>query len=87
MGAEHTNESSESGTLAPKMITDRFSGLEEGDVVFVNDREAPYKVVNTDTYSVMASSPDGHEVTISQNLQTGGWVVHEDIWHVETEEK
>lgn len=84
MGADRTDDSSPTGALAPKTITDRFSGLEIDDLVYVNDRETPYEVVDTDTYSVTARDPDGNRVTFSQNLQSGGWVVHEGVWHVES---
>ena len=72
----------ERAPLSPKAITDRFDSLSVGDRVTINDRETSYEVVDTDTYSVTVVGPDGTRITLSQNLQTGGWVVHEEIWWV-----
>ncbi len=68
----------------PKTITDRLSGLERGDTVRVNNHERTYEVVDTDTYSVVAEDGAGYRVTFSQNLQTGGWTVSEEVLRVET---
>jgi hypothetical protein len=71
-------------SLAPKAITERFDGLEAGDTVTVNNHDRRYEVMDTDTYSVVAEDPDGHRVTFSQNLQSGGWMINEEVFHVET---
>lgn len=80
-----TDDSDESEALAPKAITERFNNLEAGDSVSVNNHEWTYEVIDTDTYSVIAENPNGNQVTFSQNLQSGGWIVNEDVFHVETE--
>ena len=69
---------------AAQTITERLNSLETGDRVGVNNHERTYEVVDTDTYSVVAEGPDGHRVTFSQNLQTGGWTVSEEVRTVET---
>lgn len=74
----------DSKSLAPKAITERFNNVEVGDTVTVNNHELSYEVVDTDTYSVIAEDPDGHRVTFSQNLQSGGWMINENVFHVET---
>jgi hypothetical protein len=79
-----SSDQTDSKSLAPKAITDRFNSLEVGDMVTVNNHELSYEVVDTDTYSVVAEDPDGHRVTFSQNLQSGGWMISEDVFHVET---
>lgn len=83
MAPEHTDDSSETEALASKTITERFNNLEAGDKVSVNNHERTYEIVDTDTYSVIAEDPDGNQVTFAQNLQSGGWVVNEDVSHVE----
>lgn len=85
MASEHTDNSSESKQLAPKTITERFDNLEAGDKISVNNHKRTYEVVDTDTYSVIVEDPNGNQVTFSQNLQSGGWIVNEDVFHVETE--
>ncbi len=83
-----TSEESTDGTgrdpLSPKEITAQFDDLEAGDSLVVNNRETVYTVVETDTYSVTAEDAAGHRVTFSQNLQTGGWAINEEVFFVET---
>lgn len=83
---DETDSAAEREPLAPRTITDRFADLEVGDVVTFNDRERSYEVVDTSTYSVTVADPDGTHITLSQNLQTGGWVVHEEVWWIDTKE-
>lgn len=65
--------------LPPKELTDRLDSVEKGDRLLVNGRETPFEVVATDRYSVTVTDPDGHRHTLSQNLQSGGWNIHEEI--------
>ncbi|WP_394740703.1 transcriptional regulator [Natronococcus roseus] len=81
------SDSSTDDALAPAEITDRLDGLDVGDTVTVNDRELPYEVIETDAYSVVAADPNGHRVTISQNLQSGGWTINEPVYDVESLEE
>lgn len=85
MTADGSETSSEPGLLAPKEITDQFNDLEDGDTISVNDREQTYEVIDTDTYSVIAEDEAGRQVTFSQNLQSGGWTVNEQVFHIETD--
>lgn len=85
MVANQSDDSSTGEPLSPKEITTRFDELEPGDRFSVNNRELSYKVVDTDTYSIIAEDSSGHQVTISQNLQSGGWSINEDVFHVETD--
>lgn len=85
MASESTDEPTDGETQSPKTITERFNALEEGDAVTVNNHERTYEVVDTDTYSIVAEDAAGHRVTFSQNLQTGGWTVSEEVVRVETE--
>ncbi|WP_293031418.1 transcriptional regulator [Natronococcus sp.] len=80
-------DSSTDDALAPAELTERLDGLEVGDTVTVNDRELPYEVVETDAYSLVAADPNGHRVTISQNLQSGGWTINEPVFDVESLEE
>ena len=41
-----------------------------------------HEVLETDRYSVTLSGPNDERITLSQNLQTGGWAVHEELWWV-----
>lgn len=79
------SESTDSDPLSPQTITDRFNDLETGDELTVNNHELTYEVIDTDTYSVVAKDPHGHRVTFSQNLQTGGWNVSEEIFSINPE--
>ena len=84
MTTDGSNTSSEPEPLAPKEITDRFAKLEEGDTVSVNDRGQTYEVIDTDTYSVIVEDEAGRQITFSQNLQSGGWTINEQVFYVET---
>lgn len=86
MSPDHSTDESESEQLAPKTITSRFNNLDAGDIIRLNNREQEYEVVDTDTYAVIAEDPSGQRITVSQNLQTGGWTISEEIFHVESEE-
>lgn len=81
MGSDDTTETDRT-RLPPGTITDRLAAVEKGDTLVVNDRERTLEVVDTGRYSVTAVDPRGNDYTISQNLQTGGWNVHEDVWWV-----
>lgn len=70
--------------LSPQTLTDRLSSLERGDRIVFNNRGRPFEVVATDRYSVTVTDPGGNTYTFSQNLQTGGWEVHESVWWVST---
>lgn len=86
MNSKDSRSDSDRPELSPRAITDRFQAMEKGDKLVVNDRETVLKVVETDRYSVLAVDSRGNEYTISQNLQTGGWSVHEDVrWVVSVE--
>ncbi|MFC4246863.1 transcriptional regulator [Natribaculum luteum] len=85
MSRDETGTAKERSGLPPKTITDRLEDVDVGDRLVVNNRETAYEVVDTDTYSVTVADPDGNHITLSQNLQTGGWVVHEEIWWVSSD--
>jgi hypothetical protein len=78
---DSTDEGDGSGDrrLPPGALAERLRALEAGDGLVVNDREVVLEVVDADRYSILAVDPDGNEYTLSQNLQTGGWSVHEDL--------
>ncbi len=76
------NRSGES-RLPPKALTERLADVEEGDRIRINDRDAAYEVVATDRYSVTVTDPDGNRLSLSQNLQSGGWTVNEAVRRVE----
>jgi len=69
--------------VTPQVLTDRLSALDVGDTFTVNDRETEYEVVDTATYSVTAEDEDGNRLTVSQNLQTGGWILTESVYVVD----
>lgn len=82
MTSEDSRPNSDRPQLSPQAITDRLHEMEEGDELVVNDRERVFEVVETDRYSIVAVDRQENRYTISQNLQTGGWSVHEDVWWV-----
>jgi len=84
MSSDQTDEASNMKSLTPKEITERFDSLEAGDEVNINNHKLAYEVIDRDTYSVIAEDAEGHRVTFSQNLQSGGWMLNEDVVHVET---
>lgn len=75
---------SDRSQLSPKAITTRFEAVETGDRLLLNDRDRVFEVVETSRYAITVVDPNGNNYTISQNLQTGGWSVHEDVWWVES---
>lgn len=85
MDEDETEPDADRAPLSPKTITERFDSLSVGDRITFNDRERAYEVVETDTYSVTVADRNDKRITLSQNLQTGGWVVHEEIWWLESE--
>lgn len=77
-------ETNNTDTQSKAELTEVISSLSEGDTIHINDREAVYTILDTNTYSVTAQDEYGTRVTISQNLQTGGWVITETVYRVET---
>lgn len=69
--------------LPPKTLTERLSDVEVGDRIRLNERDATYEVVGSDRYSITVADADGNRLTVSQNLQTGGWTVNEAVRRVE----
>ncbi|ELY63416.1 hypothetical protein [Natronococcus jeotgali] len=82
MTADETPSIVDRNRLAPKSLTDRVDAVSVGDEITFNDREESYEVVETDRYSVTLSGLNDERITLSQNLQTGGWAVHEELWWV-----
>lgn len=80
MNSNDSRQDSDRPQLSLQAITTRLDQVETGDRLVMNDRETAVEVIETDRYSVLAVDSKGNEYTISQNLQTGGWSVHEDVW-------
>jgi len=78
------NDGSDRRVSTPDEITEELSEVRVGDRIVFNDRDAPYEVVETDRYSVTVVDTEGNHLHLSQNLQSGGWAAHEDIWWVDT---
>lgn len=74
-----TEKETEKSSISKHELAERIDDLEPDDEISVNNHEQPYRVVSTETYSVVAETPNGHKVTISQNLQTGGWNITETV--------
>jgi hypothetical protein len=87
MASDQSDDRSAAEQLSPKTLTDRFNSVSPGDRLVVNNHEQAYEVVDTETYAVIAEDSDGHRVTFSQNLQSGGWTLNEEIFHVDIESK
>lgn len=86
MTPDEPRDDADRAALSPRATTDRLQAAKEGDELVLNDRERVFEVVETDRYSVRVVDSRGNEYTISQNLQTGGWNVHEEVWWVESVE-
>jgi len=75
------------GQLSPTAIGERLDAVEQGDELLINDRGTRFEVVGTDRYAVTVVDPRGNRYTLSQNLQTGGWRIHEEVrWVAPVEE-
>jgi len=71
--------------LSEKVLTERLSNASVGDALLFNGRDEPLEVVETERYSVTLVDSQNNEYTISQNLQTGNWNVHQRLWYVQSE--
>jgi hypothetical protein len=69
--------------LSEKALTERLNDVSIGDTLLFNGRDEPLEVVETERYSVTLVDSQNNEYTISQNLQTGNWNVHQRLWHVQ----
>ncbi|WIV68802.1 transcriptional regulator [Natrialbaceae archaeon AArc-T1-2] len=87
MSKDTINPNTERDRLSPQMLTDRFDSLSVGDEISFNDRDTVYEVVETDKYSVTVADPNDNHIRLSQNLQTGGWVAHEEIWWIDSKQE
>lgn len=83
MNGDDAPNRSESERLPPKTLTERVAEFEVGDRIRINERDAAYEVVATDRYSVTVVDPEGNRLSLSQNLQSGGWTVNEAVRRVE----
>lgn len=83
MTPDDLTPSSDRPQLSPKALTTQFEEVEPGDKLLLNDRSTVFEVVRSSRYSISVVDPNGNDYTISQNLQTGGWSIHEDVWWVE----
>ena len=68
--------------LSEKTLTERLNDVSVGDTLLFNSRNEPLEVVETERYSVTLVDSQNNEYTISQNLQTGNWNVHQRLWHI-----
>ncbi|MFC4542974.1 transcriptional regulator [Halosolutus amylolyticus] len=82
MSEDETDPATDRERLSLQSITDRIDSLSPGDEISFNDRDARYEVVETDRYSITVVGPNDDRLTLSQNLQTGGWAVHEELWWI-----
>lgn len=70
-------------SLSPKTLTERIDEASVGDKLLFNDSDEPLEVVATDRYSITLIDAQENEYTISQNLQTGEWNVHQSLWWIQ----
>jgi len=78
------SDDSDRSPLSPNALTTRLDSVEVGDELRLNDRDRVFEVVGTERYAVRVVDDEGNEHTISQNLQSGGWRIHETVWWVGT---
>lgn len=83
MTRDNPEQASDRTELTQDAITEELADVSTGDKLVFNNREGPYEIVETDRYSVTVVDPEGNRIRVSQNLQTGGWIAHEDIWWVD----
>lgn len=67
-------------TLSSTRLTTRIEDASTGDELLFNDHDEPLEVVDTDRYSVTVVDSRDNEYTISQDLQSGTWNVHQRLW-------
>lgn len=87
MDSRDIADATERDVLSPKELTERINEASEGAKLLFNDHEEPLEVVAADRYSVTVVDSRGNEFTISQNLQTGAWNVHQALWWIQTVEE
>lgn len=87
MDSNDSTDTANREPLSEKALTDRLNDVSVGDLLLFNGRDEPLKVVETERYSVTMIDSQDNEYTISQNLQTGNWNVHQRLWHVDISEE
>lgn len=83
MDSNDTTDATERAVLSPKALTERLVDASVGDRLLFNDNDVAMEVVDTGSYSVTLVDSEDNEYTISQNLQTGEWNVHQSLWWVQ----
>lgn len=83
MDANDSTDVTNREALSEKALTERLSNVAVGDTLLFNGRDDPLEVVETERYSVTLVDSQDNEYTISQNLQTGNWNVHQHLWHIQ----
>lgn len=79
MGDGNFENDSNRAMLSPEQITEILNKVKEGEKLILNDRDEVFRVLETDKYSLLVVDNKGNRHTISQNLQTGGWSINEEI--------
>lgn len=79
MGSNDPPDTGERQPLSPKALTERIDEASVGDRLLFNDAQEPLEVVATDRYSVTLVDGQDNEYTVSQNLQTREWNVHQSL--------
>lgn len=82
MGSNDPPDAADRRPLSPRTLTERIDEASVGDELLLNDSRDPLEVVATDRYSVTLVDGRDNEYTVSQNLQTGEWNVHQSLWWV-----
>ncbi|UPM44697.1 hypothetical protein [Halocatena salina] len=80
MGTNDPTDESGREALSPATLTKRIGNASIGDELLFNDHDEPLEIVDTDRYSVTVVDSRGNRYTISQNLQSGEWNVHQRLW-------
>lgn len=83
MDSNDTTDTTEREVLSPKALTERLADVSVGDRLLFNDNDVAMEVVDTGSYSVTLVDSEDNKYTISQNLQTGEWNVHQPLWWVQ----
>ena len=83
MDSNDSTDMADRESLSERALTDRLDDVSVGDLLLFNGRDEPLEVIEVERYSVTMIDAQDNEYTISQNLQTGNWNVHQRLWHVQ----
>lgn len=87
MGSNDPTDETAREALSSTTLSKRIEDASIGDELLFNDQDEPLEIVDTNRYSVTVVDSQGNEYTISQNLQSGKWNVHQRLWWMQVRDE